>query len=95
MLFVFNPDEIVQRVRSHVDDSFYATLNKPPHRDIGEPLMLAGTGPISMVNASGMIFAERKEPRPFHSVVDQFQHIEDRISERRQSIFRASRFNLW
>lgn len=83
---LFQPLDVMTRVKQKVEDSFYAKLNgEPPHQKLTEPMFLAGTGPLPItVGMSGVImpFNVRKEPVPFHRIVDQFHHIEDRVSER-------------
>lgn len=85
---LFGPSEIVQRAREKVDDSFYASLNGPPQAPRAPHGTLIGglnTGlPVSF-NGSGVLmpFNVRKEPSVFWRKIDQFQHIQDRVSGRR------------
>ena len=84
---LFHPLEVMTRVKQKVEDSFYMKLNgEPPHQKLTESMFLAGTGPLPAdVGISGVImpFNTRKEPVPFRRIVDQFHHIEDRVSQRR------------
>lgn len=85
---LFQPLDVMTRVKQKVEDSFYMKLNgEPSHQKLTEPMFLARTGtgllPVT-AGVSGVImpFNVRKEPVPFRRIVDQFHHIEDRVAER-------------
>ena len=92
---LFAPSDILTRLDQKIDESFYAKLNgEPPHKKLSEPMFLAGTGPLPLTNVgvSGVIMPlfSRKEPVPFHRVVDQFQRIQDRLTGRNPNIFNSN-----
>jgi hypothetical protein len=78
---LFQPKDIVNRAREGVENSFYASLNGPPRGiKLNDPMLVRDTGLIFA--GSGTIMPQRKEPSPFWSKIDQFQHIENMVSQR-------------
>ena len=75
-MLLFEPQEIVNKIKCRVDESFYATINGP------KP-----TGNLNTINGSGFIMPMRQEPSVFWSKIDQFRRIEDRLAQRPNPTF--------